>query len=179
MSKNTIYLLACNTVAGFGEMGEEFIRKLVINGRAKSTHENYLRQMAKLALYDKRLPLELSVNELEEYLYHLIQKDSVSKSSFKHLVYGLRKLYLLFDRDKLQLSLPVIRSEEKYPVVLSLQEIKRLLKAPTRLEEKVMFGLIYDTGLRIDELTSLLISDVDLDRKQVHVRQSKHKKDNE
>jgi site-specific recombinase XerD len=40
-----------------------------------------------------------------------------------------------------------------------------------------MFGLVYDTGLRIEELTSLLIADVDLDRCQLHVRQSKYKKD--
>lgn len=177
MSKITIYSQACNTVAGFRSMGEEFTRKLVINGKAKSTHENYLRQMAKLALYYERTPLELEVDELEEYLYHLIQKDTDSKSSFKHLVYGLRKLYLLFDREELQLELPSIGKPEKLPVVLSLQEVKRLLKAPRHLSQKVMFGLVYDTGLRIEELTSLLIGDVDIDRCQVHVRQSKHKKD--
>jgi len=45
MSKSTIYFEACTKVAGFQQMGEEFIRKLVINNKAKSTHENYLRQM--------------------------------------------------------------------------------------------------------------------------------------
>ena len=57
MSKITIYSKACNKVAGFQQMGEEFIRKLVINNKAKSTHENYLRQMSKLSLYYKRAPL--------------------------------------------------------------------------------------------------------------------------
>ncbi len=174
MSKNTIYLQACNTVAGFRTMGEEFIRKLVINGKAKSTHENYLRQIAKLSLYYKRTPLELRIDELEEYLYHLVKMDTESKSSFKHLVYGLRKLYHLFGKEKLQLSLPSIKRIDKKPIVLSLQEVKRLLKAPVRIWVKVMFGLIYDTGLRISELRNLLISDIDLDRGQVHVRESKN-----
>ncbi len=174
MSKNTIYLQACNSVAGFGTMGDEFIRKLVINGKAKSTHENYLRQMAKLSLYYKRTPLQLKIDELEEYLYYLIQKDTDSKSSFKHLVYGLRKLYHLFGKEKLHLSLPSIKRIDKKPVVLSLQEMKQLLKAPIRIWVKVMFGLIYDTGLRISELRNLLISDIDLDRGQVHVRESKN-----
>lgn len=177
MGKITIYSEACNTVAGFRSMGEEFVRKLVINGKAKSTHENYLRQMAKLSLYYKRNPLDLETDELEEYLYHLIQKDTDSKSSFKHLVYGLRKLYQLFDREELQLALPSISKPEKLPVVLSGQEIKRLLKAPKHVSVKVLFGLVYDTGLRIDELTNLLTGDADLDRGQLHVRQSKHKKD--
>lgn len=177
MSKLTIYAKACNNVAGFQEMGEEFIRKLVINNRACSTHENYLRQMSKLALHYKRTPLNIEVGELEEYLYFLIQKDTDSRSSFKHLVYGLRKLYQLFDKDELQLSLPSINRPNKLPVVLSKQEIKRLLKAPEHLREKVMIGLTYDTGLRMQELSNLLLSDVDLDRAQIHIRQSKNKKD--
>lgn len=177
MSKITIYLEACNKVAGFKLMGEEFIRKLVINNKAKSTHENYLRQMAKLAMHYGRTPLKIEIGELEEYLYFLIQKDTDSMSSFKHLVYGLRKLYQLFDKEELQLSLPPIKRPEKLPVVLSKQEMKRLLKAPNKIMEKVMFALTYDSGMRIDELTNLLISDVDLDRGQIRISQSKNKKD--
>ena len=131
MSKNTIYSEACNKVAGFQTMGEEFIRKLVINNKARSTHENYLRQMSKLALYYNRTPLELYIDELEEYLYHLIQKDTDSMSSFKHLVYGLRKLYQLFGKEELHLSLPPINRPRKLPVVLSKEEVKRLLIVPT------------------------------------------------
>ena len=48
-----------------------------------------------------RIPLELEIGELEEYLYLLIQRDTDSLSSFKHLVYGLRKLYQLFDKEGL------------------------------------------------------------------------------
>lgn len=176
MSKNTIYSEACNKVVGFHAMGEEFIRKLVINNKARSTHENYLRQMSKLALFYNRTPLELHVDELEEYLYHLIQKDTDSMSSFKHLVYGLRKLYLLFGKEELHLSLPPINRPQKLPVVLSKQEVKRLLKAPQHIRDKVMFALTYDTGIRINELSNLLIADVDLDRKQLRVQKSKNKK---
>ena len=98
MSKFTIYQQACNKVAGFQEMGEHFLRTLVINGKSKSTHENYLRQMAKLALHYNKPPLELTPLELEEYLYQRIEKGKTtsSMSEFKHLVYGLRKLYYLY-----------------------------------------------------------------------------------
>jgi len=177
MSKITIYLDACNKVFGFREMGEEFKRKLIINGKSKSTHENYLRQMAKLALHYNKTPLELEIDEMEEYLYFLVKKDTEAMSSFKHLVYGLRKLYALFGKDELMLHLPMIKASNKLPVVLSKEEVKRLLKAPKHTRERVMFALIYDTGMRISELTNLLISDVDLDRGQIHIRQSKNKKD--
>jgi site-specific recombinase XerD len=84
---------------------------------------------------------------------------------------------MLMDKEGLLLFLPCICRPEKLPMVLSKQEVKNLLEAPKHLSQKVMFGLIYDTGLRIDEFTSLLIGDVDPDRRQVHVSQSKFKKD--
>lgn len=177
MSKITIYSRACQEVAGFEKMGEEFTRKLVINNRARSTHENYLRQMARLSLHYGRNPLELNYNELEEYLYFLVKKDTDSMSSYKHLVYGLRKLYRLFDKEELLLHLPRLRASGKLPVVLSTGEVKRLLKAIGNIRERVLFGLAYDTGLRIDELVNVLISDVDLERKQLHVRKTKSKKE--
>ncbi len=92
-------------------------------------------------------------------------------------MYGLRKLYLLFGKEELHLALPSIKRPNKLPVVLSKREVKNLLKAPERILEKVIFGLTYDTGLRIDELVNLHIGNVDLDRGQIHVRQGKNKKD--
>jgi integrase/recombinase XerD len=179
MSKVTIHQQACKQVDGFKEMGEHFMRNLVINGRSRSTHENYLRQMAKLALHCKKSPLELEPVELEEYLYDLMQegKTTSSLSEFKHLVYGLRKLYLLNGLDSKHIVLPSIAHSKALPVVLSQDEVKRLLHAPKHLWERVFYGMAYDTGMRISELVYVHISDVDLQRKQVHIRQSKFKKD--
>ncbi len=177
MSKVTIYSQACYKVFGFQQMSEEFIRKMVINGKSKSTHQNYIRQIAKLAIYYQKLPLDIEIDELEEYLYYLIQRDTDAQSSYKHLVYGLRKLYMLFGKEELELSLPSINRPNKIPVVLSIQEVKILLKTPIHIRERIMFALTYDTGLRISELVNLRISDVDLDRKIVHVSKTKNKKD--
>lgn len=179
MSKLTIYQEACNKVAGFQEMGEHFLRTLVINGKSKSTHENYLRQIGKLALHCSKSPLKLEPVELEEYLYQLMQtgKTTTSMSEFKHLVYGLRKLYLLHGLDTMHIKLPTIAHSKALPVVLSHGEVKRLLNAPKHLWERVLYALAYDTGMRISELVDVRISDIDLERKQVHIRESKFKKD--
>lgn len=177
MGKVTFYSEACNKVEGFRRMGEEFIQKLVINGRSKSTHENYLRQMAKLALFYGRTPLELNTYELEEYLYHLLQQDTDAKSSFKHLVYGLRKLYALFGCEELELSLPPMKASGKLPVVFSHSEVKKLLLAGEHLYERLLFGLFYDTGVRIQEMVNVRIEDLDLERRQLHVRKTKTKRE--
>ena len=175
--KNTYYDEACRTIDGFEKMAVHFIKRLVIDGKSRSTHENYLRQMAKMALHCHKNPLEMDPDEIDNYLYFIINRDTDSQSSFKHLVYGLRKLYKLNERDDLHLTLPSIKRPDKLPVIFSMEEIKRLLKAPTTLRDRILLGIIYDTGLRISEAASLLIEDVDLDRKQLFVRQSKNKHD--
>lgn len=177
MAKSTYFSNACDKVAGFQRMGEEFVQKLVINGRSKSTHENYLRQMSKLALHYGRTPLELNTSDLEEYLFHLIQQDTDSMSSFKHLVYGLRKLYALFGLEQLELSLPPIKGSGKLPVVFSHGEVKKVFASAEHLSEKVLFGLFYDTGVRIQEMVNVRIEDIDLERQQLHVRKTKTKRE--
>lgn len=158
-------------------MSGTFYHRLVIDGKSKSTHQNYLRQISKLALFYQKSPLEITPIELEEYLFHLIENDTPSQSSFKHLIFGLRKMYALFEKEELLIKLPKLNRDKKLPVVLSTTEIKRLLCAPNNLYQRVLFGVIYDTGMRISEVTSLLISDVDFERKQVHIRLAKGKKD--
>jgi site-specific recombinase XerD len=176
MSK-TYYDEACRKVTGFEEMAVQFMQRLVIDGKSRSTHENYLRQMAKMALHCGKTPLKMEPDEIDNYLYFIVNRDTDSLSSFKHLVYGLRKLYKLNECDHLHLTLPSIKQPQKLPVIFSSEEIRRLLKAPKLLRDRLLLGIIYDTGLRISEAASLLIEDVDLDRQQLFVRQSKNKCD--
>jgi integrase/recombinase XerD len=112
----TYYDEAYRKVEGFEKMAEHFIKRLVIGGKSRSTHENYLRQMAKMALHCGNNPLEMEPDEIDNYLYFVVNRDTDSQSSFEHLVYGLRKLYRLNERDDLHLTLPSIKRPQKLPV---------------------------------------------------------------
>jgi len=79
--------------------------------------------------------------------------------------------------DDKYISLPSIKREKKLPVVLSRQEVRRLLDAPKLLKHKVLIGLLYGCGLRCFEARNIKLSDIDFDRRMLHVRQGKGKKD--
>lgn len=79
-------------------------------------------------------------------------------------------------RDK-HIALPSIRKVKKLPVVLSTQEVKRILLAPKSLKHRILLGLLYGCGLRSFEARNIQIADLDLDRKMLHVRNGKGKKD--
>ncbi len=79
-------------------------------------------------------------------------------------------------KDK-RIELPSIKKEKKLPVVLSREEVKRLLMAPQLLKHRVLLGLLYGCGLRCFEVRNVHLADLDFDRKMLHVRQGKGKKD--
>jgi len=102
---------------------------------------------------------------------------SPSRSSFKHMVYGLRYYYRLLGMNKNAIALPSLKKDTKLPVILNHHELKELFAAPTLLKQRVVLTLIYSAGLRGQEVINLKISDVDFERRTIHIRQSKYKKD--
>ena len=177
MSRKSYLQQAGEAVPEFKTISEKFLRKYAIAGKSESCTRNYLMQISKMVLYFKCSPLELSIDQMEEYLFQIRQDDKPSMSSFKHLVYGLRTMFSMFKNEKLYLALPPISGSKALPVVFSQAEVRLILKTPKKLKHQVLFAVTYDCGLRISEVINLQITDVDFDRKRVHVRQSKHKKD--
>lgn len=177
MSRKSYLEQACVAVPEFKTISDSFLRKYTIAGKSSSCINNYLMQISKMVLYLKQSPLDVSVDQIEEYLYYTHQHKTPSMSSYKHLVYGLRSMYIMFKNEKLLISLPAIAHSKSLPVVLSQDEIKQILKSPKLLKHRLLFAVIYDCGLRISEVVNLEIKDIDFDRQTVHVRESKHKKD--
>lgn len=138
---------------------------------------NYGRSIAKIALFFGKPPLELEDETINEYLLELKAGEQPSESYFKHTVYGLRYLFRLFGREDRAIKLPPLRRQNQLPVVLSRAECKRLFTAPKLLKHRVMLTLTYSAGLRLSELVALRLEDIDSDRMQIRIRQSKGNKD--
>jgi len=113
-----------------------------------------------------------------DYLHFCQQQHKTpSASFFKHTVYGLRAVYRLKGLKDKRISLPSIERSKKLPVVLSQSEIKILLRTPKLLKHRLLLGLLYDCGLRSFELRNIELPDLDFDRKMLHIRQGKGRKD--
>jgi integrase/recombinase XerD len=161
---------------------ENVVRKLeqqvTLRGQSKSTLNNYIRRIALFVIRFGKLPEQIDPEEINEYLVALARDPkSPSRSSFKHMVYGLRYYYRLMGMNKNAIALPSLKRETKLPVILNQKELKELFAAPTLLKQRIVLTLIYSAGLRGQEVINLKISDVDFERKVIHIRQSKYKKD--
>jgi integrase/recombinase XerD len=174
---NTLLNQAKTNVLGFKEAYSKFIERVTIDQCSASLISNYSRSIATIALHFNRVPHEISVDEINSYLYRITVHDKLSISYFKQAVYGLRHWFRVFGMEEKAIQMPSIKKEETLPVVLSQLECKELFKAPRLLKHKFLLAFAYAGGLRMNELRMLKIADVDLHRKQVHVKQGKGKKD--
>ena len=174
----TIVEQAIVLVPEFENVVHKLEQQVVLRGQSKSTLNNYIRRIALFVLHFGKLPELIDPDEINEYLVALaLNPKSPSRSSFKHMVYGLRYYYRLLGMNKNAIALPSLKKDTKLPVILNRQELKELFAAPKLLKHRVVLTLIYSAGLRGQEVINLKISDVDFERKTIHIRQSKYKKD--
>lgn len=173
----TIVEQAKDNVPGFRDAFAKFIERVTIDQNSKSMITNYSRSIAHVALHFGRVPHVISVDEINSYLYRMSVHEKQSASYFKQAVFGLRHWFRLFGLEDHALKMPMIKNIETLPVVLSKEECRELFKAPRLLKHKFLLALAYSAGLRMNEVRVLKIADIDLDRKQIHVRQGKGKKD--
>ena len=89
------------------------------------------------------------------------------KFYYERVLGGKRKIYLI-ERP---------RKENILPEVLSEEEVAAILKSISNLKHKALIMTIYSGGLRISELINLKVKDIDSDRMQIRIQQSKGKKD--
>lgn len=173
----TTLVRAKQLVPGFKEAFSRFEERLVLDQCSKSMFSNYGRNLAHLALHFGRVPHDVQVEEINAYLYRLTVHDNLSISFFKQTVFGLRYWFRLFEMEEKAIQMPVIKKNFVLPTVLSKEECKLIFAAPRSLKHRFLLAFAYAGGLRMNELRMLKIADVDLDRKQVHIRQGKGKKD--
>lgn len=174
----TIVEQAVASVPAFAGVKKRLELQVELRGQSNSTLQNYIRRIALFVIHFGRLPEEISEDEINEYLVSLARDPkSPSRSSFKHMVYGLRYYYRLLGMNKKAIALPSLKRDTKLPVILNRHELRELFKAPALLKQRIVLTLIYSAGLRGQEVINLKISDVDFERMTIHIRQTKYKKD--
>ena len=131
-----------------------------------------------IRFHGNRHPSELSTRDVEQFLTHLASDLNVAASTQNQAQSALLFLY----REVLALELPrldgVVRAKaaSRLPTVLTRSEVARLLDA-FGIAHRLVAELLYGTGMRIMEAVRLRVKDVDLERREILVRDGKGAKD--
>ncbi|MGH7164193.1 MAG: tyrosine-type recombinase/integrase, partial [Nitrospiraceae bacterium] len=154
------------------------IRDMTVRGFSKKTHKAYIGQVVGLVRHYRRSPDQITNDEVQAYLAHLIGERKLSWSTCSQAAHALRFLYhVTLGRDRFEFIVPAPKQPQKLPEILSREQVCRLLRAPTKVRDRLVLATIYATGLRVSEAIRLKVSDIDPDRMTVRVEQGKGAKD--
>lgn len=156
----------------------EYINKLELKRYSSNTAKTYIGMFENFINYyhDKEL-LEINENDIKDYLRYLLktgysnsyQNLSINAIKFYYeVVENLPHRFYYIDRP---------RKEKKLPLILSKEEVARIINHTNNIKHKAILTTIYSCGLRLSELINIKLTDIQSDRELLIVRGAKGKKD--
>jgi integrase/recombinase XerD len=143
----------------------------------EKTQLDYVRAVRNFAKYLKRSPDTANVEDLRNYQLHLVD-HGISPASLNSAISGLKFFYnVTLDRGDLVAKMQPVHLPRKLPVILSREEVSRLIAAAGNLKHQTALALAYGTGLRVNEVVTLKVGDIDSQRMTLRVEQGKGQKD--
>ncbi len=154
------------------------IEELESLGRSEHTVKAYSRAVEKFSYHHRKPPSDLTSKDAYDYLCHLYRVEKVSGSVYHTHVCALRFLY----KQVLELppefgKIPRHKKGKTLPVVLSLNEVARLLEVVDNHKHRTLLATAYSGGFRVGEVCQLRVFDIDSDLMRIRVRNGKGCKD--
>jgi integrase/recombinase XerD len=160
------------------EWYQKAIDALQLNGLGERTQEAYVRALRMLCEFYHKTPDLISESELQKYFLHRKNRDRWSPNTMRICYCGIRFFFLhVLKRDWHTLDLVRAQSERRLPAVLSLEEVRTILGCVRTPHNRAFLSTVYACGLRLQEAQHLEISDIDSQRKMIHVHRGKGAKD--
>lgn len=154
---------------------DNLAQELRIRNYSHRTIDSYLFYNREFLRFCKKDPRSVVTADIKNYLDYLTQSRSVSTISVAYN--ALLFYYKTIWRRQFFLNFPHPRKEKHIPVVLSKEEIKRMINLTTNPKHRCVLSILYGTGVRVSELTHIRMCDIDLNRVMLRVYQGKGKKD--
>jgi integrase/recombinase XerD len=153
------------------------IEDMTIRNLAPKTQQGYIRTIKNLATFLGRSPDTATFEEVRRFQLH-VAASGVGTGAVNQTVSALRFFFkITLRRGDITEHTAFVHEPRKLPVVLSPEEVARLLDAAPGLKYKAALSVAYGAGLRAAEVVSLKIGDIDSKRMVIRVEQGKGRKD--
>ncbi len=157
---------------------QRMIEDMQLRGLSPGTQKAYVRVVRDLAKYYNKSPDQISDEELRRYFLYLKDEKKLARSSCTVVICGIKFLFeYSLGRDWPILERVRPKKEKKQPIILSQDEVYRILSCVHQPHYRTCLNTIYVCGLRVSEGTGLQVRHIDSARMQLHLRNSKGGKD--
>ena len=145
---------------------------------AKTTVQYYLQAVDRFAKYFRRPPDQLNHDHLCEYQAYLLRDRKLEPRTVKLHVSALRFFFVkTLKRSYLLDDIPYPKVPRRLPIILTVEEVTRLIDAARTLTDRTMLMVLYSTGMRNAEMRSLQVKDIDSRAMLIHIQRGKGGRD--
>lgn len=148
--------------------------EMILRGFSKRTISSYLYWNSEFLKWIKKDARAVSNSDINSYLLHLNSKN-FEPNTLHLCVACLNFYYCIVLRRRFTLHYP--KKPKLLPVVLSKEEILRMIQVTTNKKHRLLIEILYSSGLRVSEVVKLKWNDVDPERKVLFISQGKGRKD--
>ena len=156
---------------------QRMIEDMSLRKLAPRTQSGYLRAIKNFTRFLGRPPDTATAEDLRRYQLHIVERG-ISNITLNATITALRFFFVVtLDHGELMAKMSSVREPRKLPVILSREEVARLIACAGNLKYQAILSVAYGAGLRASEVASLKINDIDSTRMTLRVEQGKGHKD--
>lgn len=166
-----------STIETVSPLRQRFLDDMRMRKLSPKTQSGYIRTVSRFYGWLGRSPDSATAEDLRRYQLHLVD-HGISPISLNVTITGLNFFFgTTLEHPELMTKMHTVPTPRKIPVVLSRDEVARLIGAAGNLKNQTMLAVAYGAGLRANELVSLKVSDIDGQRGVLRIEQGKGHKD--
>ena len=151
--------------------------ELQIQGKSDKTIRMYTYFNLDFLRFADKSPKDMDEDDIKAYLANLMRKRSYDAASVSLAKSALRFYYDELLKMNITAGIKTPKKQRKLPDVVTLEEIKSMVKAMKKLKHKLLIELMYSSGLRVAECAKLEIKDLDLNERTGILKKGKGGKD--
>jgi site-specific recombinase XerD len=156
---------------------QRMMEDMTVRNFVEKTRHDYIRHVRTFTAFLARSPDTAVAEDLRRFQLHQVQ-TGVRPPSINGSVAALRFFFgVTLGRPDMGRHLTFVREPRKMPVVLSPEEVARLLEAAPGPKYKAALSAAYAAGLRVSEVVALKVADIDSERLLLRIEQGKGRKD--
>jgi len=156
---------------------QRMIEDMSMRKLSPKTQSGYIRSVKQFARFLGRSPATACREDCRRFQLYLVD-NGISSMTLNATITGLRFFFCnTLDRPDTVAKMHPVHEPRKLPVVLSREEVARLLQGARKLKYRAALSIAYGAGLRASEVVHLKVGDIDSQRMTLRVEQGKGQKD--
>ena len=150
--------------------------ELKIRNYSPRTIKSYIRCLQEYFNYTKNKNIgQVNINLIKKFLLQKHEKK-YSPQTINLYLNAIKFFYRDIIKAPQKINLKFAKRTKKLPIVLSRQEIKKIISSIKNIKHKLLISLSYGAGLRVSEIINLKIQDLDINELTIHIKHAKGKK---